>query len=108
MPCFFRRANLLSFCWRASWSLSTFSGFSLRLDPGRRCSCIGSRWQASSAALVTAMSSFAQVALVEAHRSVDGLFQATGVSSSPGVHCDAFRGQALRVAGTELGPTPLP
>lgn len=45
---------------------------------------------------------FAQVALVKRVVSVGRADRPTGVSRLAGVHCDAFRGQALRVAGTEL------
>ena len=45
---------------------------------------------------------FAQVALVKRVVSVGRADRPTGVSRLAGVHCDAFRGQALRVAGTKL------
>ena len=45
---------------------------------------------------------FAQVALVKRVVSVGRADRPTGVSRLAGVHCDAFRGEALRVAGTEL------
>lgn len=67
MPCFFRQASVLSFCWRASWSLSTFSGFSLRLRYRSTMFFYWvSFWQASSAALVAAISSSLKLRLSSA------------------------------------------